>query len=88
MLILHYGSITHAHTIHPRFDRVVPCMQRRVIGACLDVRRYRKGMPLGYRFMIAVNASLGTSTVPSIRIFFLPCFCCCRSFFLRLISPP
>ena len=36
----------------------------------------------------AVNASLGTCTVPSWRIFFLPSFCFSRSFFLRVMSPP
>ena len=36
----------------------------------------------------AINASVGTCTVPRFRIFFLPSFCFSSSFFLRVISPP
>ncbi len=36
----------------------------------------------------AINASLGTATVPNWRIRFLPSFCFSSSFFLRVISPP
>lgn len=39
-------------------------------------------------FSTLMNASCGTSTVPSWRIRFLPSFCFSRSFFLRVISPP
>ena len=36
----------------------------------------------------AMNASVGTCTVPRLRIFFLPSFCFSSSFFLREMSPP
>ena len=36
----------------------------------------------------AMKASLGSSTEPMRRIFFLPSFCFSSSFFLRLMSPP
>ena len=36
----------------------------------------------------AMNASVGTCTVPRFRIFFLPSFCFSSSFFLRVMSPP
>ena len=36
----------------------------------------------------AMKASVGTCTVPRLRIFFLPSFCFSSSFFLRVISPP
>ena len=36
----------------------------------------------------AMNASVGTWTVPRFRIFFLPSFCFSSSFFLRVMSPP
>ncbi len=36
----------------------------------------------------AMNASVGTCTVPRLRIFFLPSFCFSSSFFLRVMSPP
>ena len=36
----------------------------------------------------AINASCGTSTVPSERIRFFPSFCFSSSFFFRVISPP
>ena len=36
----------------------------------------------------ARNASVGTCTVPRLRIFFLPSFCFSSSFFLRVMSPP
>ena len=39
-------------------------------------------------FRTAVNASLGTLTVPSWRILRLPSFCFSSSFFFRVISPP
>ena len=35
-----------------------------------------------------MNASVGTCTVPRLRIFFLPSFCFSSSFFLRVMSPP
>ena len=36
----------------------------------------------------AMKASVGTWTVPRLRIFFLPSFCFSSSFFLRVMSPP
>ena len=36
----------------------------------------------------AMKASVGTCTVPRLRIFFLPSFCFSSSFFLRVMSPP
>ena len=36
----------------------------------------------------AMNASVGTCTVPRLRIFFLPSFCFSSSFFFRVMSPP
>ena len=36
----------------------------------------------------AINASCGTSTLPSCRIRFFPSFCFSSSFFFRVISPP
>ncbi len=36
----------------------------------------------------AINASCGTSTLPSCRMRFLPSFCFSSSFFFRVISPP
>ena len=37
---------------------------------------------------ISMNTSEGTSTVPILRMRFLPSFCFSRSFFLRVMSPP
>ena len=39
-------------------------------------------------FRTAMNASVGSWTLPRFRIFFLPSFCFSKSFFLREISPP
>ena len=39
-------------------------------------------------FSTAMNASLGTATLPTWRMRFLPSFCFSSSFFLRVISPP
>ena len=39
-------------------------------------------------FRTAMNASLGTDTVPTWRMRFLPSFCFSSSFFLRVMSPP
>ena len=36
----------------------------------------------------AINASVGSCTVPKVRIFFLPSFCFSSSFFFRVMSPP
>ena len=36
----------------------------------------------------AMNASVGSWTVPNVRIFFLPSFCFSSSFFFRVMSPP
>ena len=36
----------------------------------------------------AIKASVGSCTVPRVRIFFLPSFCFSSSFFFRVISPP
>ena len=36
----------------------------------------------------AMNASVGSCTLPRERIFFLPSFCFSSSFFLRVMSPP
>ena len=35
-----------------------------------------------------MKASVGSWTVPKVRIFFLPSFCFSSSFFLRVMSPP
>ncbi len=39
-------------------------------------------------FSTAMNASVGSWTVPRVRIFFLPSFCFSSSFFFRVMSPP
>ena len=39
-------------------------------------------------FRTAMKASLGTETVPKVRIRFLPSFCFSSSFFFLVISPP
>ena len=39
-------------------------------------------------FKTAINASLGTDTVPKDRMRFLPSFCFSSSFFFRVMSPP
>ena len=39
-------------------------------------------------FSTAINASLGTDTVPKVRMRFLPSFCFSSSFFFRVMSPP
>ena len=39
-------------------------------------------------FSTAINASLGTWTVPNWRMRFFPSFCFSRSFFFRVMSPP
>ena len=39
-------------------------------------------------FSTAMKASLGTETVPKVRIRFLPSFCFSSSFFFRVMSPP
>ena len=39
-------------------------------------------------FRTAMKASLGTDTVPKVRIRFLPSFCFSSSFFFRVMSPP
>ena len=39
-------------------------------------------------FRTAMKASLGTETVPKVRIRFLPSFCFSSSFFFRVMSPP
>ena len=39
-------------------------------------------------FKTAMNASLGTDTLPTWRMRFLPSFCFSKSFFLRVMSPP
>ena len=36
----------------------------------------------------AINASVGSCTLPRLRIFFLPSFCFSSSFFFRVMSPP
>ena len=36
----------------------------------------------------AIKASVGSCTVPRVRIFFLPSFCFSSSFFFRVMSPP
>ena len=44
--------------------------------------------PHSSSFSTAMKASVGSCTVPNVRIFFLPSFCFSRSFFFRLMSPP
>ena len=39
-------------------------------------------------FRTAMKASLGTETVPKVRMRFLPSFCFSSSFFFRVMSPP
>ena len=39
-------------------------------------------------FRTAMKASLGTDTVPKVRIRFLPSFCFSSSFFFLVMSPP
>mgnify|MGYP002153976345 CR=1 FL=1 len=65
----------------------------------LSLARDQKRMWISHPFKILIsysssnfstdrNASCGTSTLPSWRIFFLPSFCFSRSFFFLEISPP
>ena len=55
-------------------------------------RALGRGIPCNHQSLsslrTAMNASVGTCTVPRFRIFFLPSFCFSSSFFLRVISPP
>ena len=44
--------------------------------------------PHSSSFSTAMKASVGSCTVPNVRIFFLPSFCFSSSFFFRLMSPP
>ena len=44
--------------------------------------------PHSSSFSTAIKASVGSCTVPRVRIFFLPSFCFSSSFFFRLMSPP
>ena len=54
--------------------------------------RYIKISRMGFRhsssLRTAMKASVGSWTVPRVRIFFLPSFCFSNSFFFRLMSPP
>ena len=54
--------------------------------------RYIKISRMGFRYSsnlrTAMKASVGSWTVPRVRIFFLPSFCFSSSFFFRLMSPP
>ena len=54
--------------------------------------RYIKISRMGFRhssnLRTAMKASVGSWTVPRVRIFFLPSFCFSSSFFFRLMSPP
>ncbi len=51
-------------------------------------KKTRCSGPHSSSFSTAMKASVGSCTVPNVRIFFLPSFCFSRSFFFRLISPP
>ena len=59
------------------------------VGALSDAERDVK-IDAGHQLMRStlMNASLGTCTVPTWRMRFLPSFCFSSSFFLRVISPP
>ena len=58
-----------------------------VRGRLAAARRKVKNQSLS-SFSTAINASVGTCTVPRLRIFFFPAFCFSSSFFLRVMSPP
>ena len=64
---------------------------RRFRGGSLALAKGKKEMLLllySSSFKTAMNASVGSCTVPKFRIFFLPSFCFSSSFFFRVISPP
>ena len=63
---------------------------RRWRGGSLSLAEGKKKMPPSYSssFSTAINASVGSCTVPKFRIFFLPAFCFSSSFFFRVMSPP
>ena len=61
-------------------------MVRRRSGSAL--RRRQGGSYSSSSFSTAIKASVGSWTVPRVRIFFLPSFYFSRSFFFRVMSPP
>lgn len=62
--------------------------RERPVSSC--VRRYPLSWIAFYSssFKTAIKASVGSCTVPRVRIFFLPSFCFSNNFFFRLMSPP
>ena len=46
------------------------------------------GLSYSSSLSTAMNASVGSCTLPRLRIFFLPSFCFSSSFFFRVMSPP
>ena len=78
-----------------RFDKVCGniCKKREYLNnRCSLFVWYIKVSCAGFRhsssLRTAMKASVGSWTVPRVRIFFLPSFCFSNSFFFRLMSPP
>ena len=63
------------------------CWGHVLVPVCASRRGGQKDQSLS-SLRTAMNASVGTCTVPRLRIFFLPSFCFSSSFFLRVMSPP
>ena len=63
------------------------CRRHVLVPVCVSRRGGQKDQSLS-SLRTAMNASVGTCTVPRLRIFFLPSFCFSSSFFLRVMSPP
>ena len=63
------------------------CRGHVLVPVCASRRGGQKDQSLS-SLRTAMNASVGTCTVPRLRIFFLPSFCFSSSFFLRVMSPP
>ena len=84
------GSSTTSH-LFSRCEGVVKRESIRTTDA-LFFARYIKISRMGFRhsssLRTAMKASVGSWTVPRVRIFFLPSFCFSNSFFFRLMSPP
>ena len=66
-----------------------PCALRRTCAAPLCGAPGKKKMNYSSSsFSTAIKASVGSCTLPRLRIFFLPSFCFSSSFFFRVMSPP
>ena len=71
-------------------SKLVPCAAAPLPGKTASLGF--TGVSVGHQSLsnlsTAMKASVGTCTVPRLRIFFLPSFCFSSSFFLRVMSPP